>query len=196
MHMTETTTSQRDQRPSPLEVIDGLVGSVPKLIERTRQQAAFARTLAGMAPCLGFLAPRMAEAPAGSPRPEAVDVLTVLNEDLPDLTLVHDETSAAPDTTDTTADTAVTTGAAPDTQVDTSDTAIAPDTTGAPDATPRPTPSEDDLPVQDYDSLAASQVVPRLATLDAAELLAVQAYESAHRNRQTILNRVAQLLAG
>ena len=63
-------------------------------------------------------------------------------------------------------------------------------------ATLRPTPSEAELPVQDYDSLAASQVVPRLATLATDELLAVQAYESAHRNRQTILNRVAQLLAG
>ena len=61
-------------------------------------------------------------------------------------------------------------------------------------APPEPVPQESDLPVQDYDALAASQVVPRLATLSVDELDAVRRYERAHRNRQTILNRVAQLL--
>jgi hypothetical protein len=56
-------------------------------------------------------------------------------------------------------------------------------------------PAESDLPVPDYDSLAASQVVPRLASLSADELDAVGSYERAHRNRQTILNKVAQLQA-
>jgi hypothetical protein len=56
-------------------------------------------------------------------------------------------------------------------------------------------PSESELPIQDYDSLAASQVVPRLATLAAEDLRIVQRYERATRNRQTILNRVDQLLA-
>lgn len=56
-------------------------------------------------------------------------------------------------------------------------------------------PDESELPVPDYDSLAASQVVPRLASLSADELDAVGAYERAHRNRQTILNKVAQLQA-
>lgn len=55
-------------------------------------------------------------------------------------------------------------------------------------------PTESELPVQDYDALAASQVVPRLATLSVDELDAVRRYERSHRNRQTILNRVAQLL--
>ncbi len=64
----------------------------------------------------------------------------------------------------------------------------------AADATP--VPDESDLPVPDYDSLAASQVVPRLTTLSADELATVGAYERAHRNRQTILNRVRQLQAG
>ena len=50
------------------------------------------------------------------------------------------------------------------------------------------------LAIADYDSLAASQVVPRLASLDVAELAAVRAYEAAHRGRRTILNRVDQLL--
>src|SRR5690606_18043346 len=60
---------------------------------------------------------------------------------------------------------------------------------------PGPALTEADLPIQDYDSLAASQVVPRLATLSPEELRSVRSYELAHRNRQTILNRVGQRLA-
>lgn len=51
----------------------------------------------------------------------------------------------------------------------------------------------EDLPIPDYDSLAASQVVPRLANLSPAELELVRRYEEAHRGRKTILNRIAQL---
>lgn len=50
-----------------------------------------------------------------------------------------------------------------------------------------------DLAIADYDSLAASHVIPRLSGLDAAELEAVRAYESAHRARKTILGKIAQL---
>ena len=49
------------------------------------------------------------------------------------------------------------------------------------------------LAIADYDSLAASQVIPRLAGLEPAELEAVRAYEAAHRGRKTILGKVAQL---
>jgi len=49
------------------------------------------------------------------------------------------------------------------------------------------------LAIPGYDSLAASQVVPRLAGLSPDELAAVGAYESAHRGRRTILTRVRQL---
>jgi hypothetical protein len=52
------------------------------------------------------------------------------------------------------------------------------------------------LAIPDYDSLAASQVIPRLAGLADDELEAVRAYESAKRGRKTILNRVAQLQVG
>jgi hypothetical protein len=52
-----------------------------------------------------------------------------------------------------------------------------------------------DLPIEDYESLASSQVVDRLPTLTAEELLAVQAFETAHRGRRTVLGRVEQLLA-
>jgi hypothetical protein len=50
--------------------------------------------------------------------------------------------------------------------------------------------------IPDFDSLAASQVVPRLAGLAPADLEAVRRYESAHRGRKTILHRIAQLQQG
>ena len=53
----------------------------------------------------------------------------------------------------------------------------------------------DDLAIAGYDSLAASQVIPRLAGLSADELAALEAYELAHRGRKTILGKVAQLRA-
>lgn len=56
-----------------------------------------------------------------------------------------------------------------------------------------PPPSAAALAIPGYDSLAASQVVPRLAGLSPEELAAVGAYESAHRARRTILTRIRQL---
>lgn len=50
-----------------------------------------------------------------------------------------------------------------------------------------------DLPIADYDSLAASQVIPRLEGLSEEELAAVESYEQAHRGRKTILGKVTQL---
>jgi hypothetical protein len=55
------------------------------------------------------------------------------------------------------------------------------------------TPAVDVLPIPDYDSLSASQVVSRLRGLTPGQLDAVRAYESGTRNRKTILNRVQQL---
>lgn len=57
-------------------------------------------------------------------------------------------------------------------------------------------PAARELPVDDYESLAASQVVARLAALDPVGLAAVEAFERSHRNRRTVLNRIAQLRAG
>lgn len=50
-----------------------------------------------------------------------------------------------------------------------------------------------ELPIPDYDSLAASQVIPRLEGLSSEELDAVARYETAHRGRKTILGKVGQL---
>jgi hypothetical protein len=57
----------------------------------------------------------------------------------------------------------------------------------------RSAPDAGRLAIPDYDSLSASQVVPRLAGLATDELEAVRAYEAETRGRKTILNRVAQL---
>jgi hypothetical protein len=51
------------------------------------------------------------------------------------------------------------------------------------------------LPIEDYESLAASQVVDRLPTLTRDELEQVRAFEATHRGRRTILGRIDQLLA-
>ena len=69
--------------------------------------------------------------------------------------------------------------------------------TGLP-STPRTQsgPGADGLAITGYDSLSATQVLPRLEGLTPEELEAVRAYEDAHRGRRTILGRVAQLQAG
>lgn len=56
-----------------------------------------------------------------------------------------------------------------------------------------PAPSHDELAIPDYDSLSASQVVPRLDGLSPEELDGVRRYEAAHRGRKTILSKIAQL---
>lgn len=60
----------------------------------------------------------------------------------------------------------------------------------APVRSAEPTP---DLAITNYDSLSASQVVPRLDALRPEELEAIRVHEAAHRGRRTILNRIAQL---
>lgn len=54
-------------------------------------------------------------------------------------------------------------------------------------------PSATTLGIPDYDELSASQVVQRLDGLQAGELDAVRAYETAHRARRTILFKIEQL---
>ena len=52
------------------------------------------------------------------------------------------------------------------------------------------------LPIEGYDSLAASQIVARLADLDDAGLREVATYEAGHRNRRSVLAKVTQLRRG
>jgi hypothetical protein len=62
-------------------------------------------------------------------------------------------------------------------------------------ATNGASPAGDTLPIPGYDALSASQVVERLAGLTPEELESVRAYESAHRNRRTILGKIDQISA-
>jgi hypothetical protein len=55
--------------------------------------------------------------------------------------------------------------------------------------------ASDTLAIPGYDALSASQVVERLAGLTPEELESVRAYESAHRNRRTILGKIDQISA-
>jgi hypothetical protein len=72
----------------------------------------------------------------------------------------------------------------------------APATSGAANgATNGTAPAGDTLPIPGYDALSASQVVERLAGLTPEELESVRAYESAHRNRRTILGKIDQISA-
>ncbi len=65
-----------------------------------------------------------------------------------------------------------------------------------PKAQARPRRAAVSLAIPEYDTLAASQVVSRLAGLRTAELEAVKQHELAHRGRKTILGKIAQLQAG
>jgi hypothetical protein len=56
-----------------------------------------------------------------------------------------------------------------------------------------PTPDAAALAIPGYDTLSASQVVPRLEGLSPTELDAVRAYEVATRARKTVLTRIDQL---
>jgi hypothetical protein len=55
-------------------------------------------------------------------------------------------------------------------------------------------PDAGELPIEEYESLAASHVVARLANLSPAELREVREFEAAHRGRRTVLGRIDQLL--
>jgi hypothetical protein len=66
-------------------------------------------------------------------------------------------------------------------------------TAAAPAPSDRPTPDAAALAIPGYDTLSASQVVPRLEGLSIAELDAVRAYEVATRARKTVLTRIDQL---
>jgi hypothetical protein len=60
-------------------------------------------------------------------------------------------------------------------------------------AVPSVSPSPDELALPDYDQLPAAHIVGKLGGLSCAELDAVEAYESAHRHRRTVLGKISQL---
>jgi hypothetical protein len=60
-------------------------------------------------------------------------------------------------------------------------------------ASAAPAPEAATLAIPGYDTLSASQVLPRLEGLSPAQLEAVRAYEAATRGRKTVLTRIEQL---
>lgn len=73
-------------------------------------------------------------------------------------------------------------------------TAVADDIEVGPEPEPESIPVTD-LPIEGYDDLAARQVVDRLAALDRADLGRIEVYEREHRNRSTVLGKIAMLTA-
>jgi hypothetical protein len=53
--------------------------------------------------------------------------------------------------------------------------------------------SEEDLPIDRYDSLTGSEIIAQLSQLSAADLAKVDAYERSHANRKMVRNKVAAL---
>ena len=56
-----------------------------------------------------------------------------------------------------------------------------------------PVPDVADLALEGYDSLAASQIIPRLEGLQPDERESIARYEAANRRRKTILDRIRRL---
>ena len=51
------------------------------------------------------------------------------------------------------------------------------------------------LPIKEYNSFSAPQLLAKLETLEEVQLDEILAYEKTHRNRQTVTNRIKQLVA-
>ena len=159
---------------APLGLLSLAREQLPKFVERGRQQVQSQMTMARM----------MGEFAVQQGRKEAEkavqDVVERLNPPPPPAPVRgSDRPAGAP--------------AAPPSRT----VATAPSTNGrdsAPADAARDSGADDrDLAIPGYDSLSASQVVPRLAGLAADELEAVRAYEASTRGRRTILNKIAQL---
>lgn len=155
----------------PRPMLGELLGLIPKLADRTRRQAEFSMRALSHLPCIGG---RLSRLPEGSEVPaheasQPTDVLSVLRSGDD----AGDDVAGPSAGTQSPGDQGDRPGSRPD----------------------EPVPDVASLPIPGYESLAASQVIPRLEALSSEDLKAVGAYERANRHRQTILHRVAQLLA-
>jgi hypothetical protein len=151
---------------------------VPKLVERGRNQVALARLFGryamhrGQAEAERILKERRPPAPASA---TATDTGGVDPTDEPTVAPFVPPPAPAPPTVRA--------------------ASVAPAVATKKTSGPKPRASAKKLPIPGYDSLSASQVIPRLDALRPRELEAVRAHEAAHRARRTILNRIAQLQA-
>ena len=105
-----------------------------------------------------------------------------------------EETFAGIAAANATPEPATTPPAAPRPAANTPSNVAAPDTPVASNGASAAAPvGMGELPIPGYDLLSATQVIERLEGLARPELLAVKAYELAHRARTTILGKIAQL---
>ena len=167
---------------------------LPELVERGRQQVTGQVSMARM---IGQFAVKQGtvEAEKAFERARASAQAT-----LEQLGVLPDEPTTTP---------SATVAAAPTATPPTGTSPSSPTTAGGPGGEAVPTTVKDEvtadgagavapapeLAIPDYDSLSASQVLPRLSGLSPAELEAVRAHEATHRGRKTILSKVAQLQA-
>jgi hypothetical protein len=173
---------------------------VPRFVARGRSQIMLARVVGKYALRKGAAAAEMALGPVGTP---AVGLLRVAG-------LVPDQTAPtvpgapaapAPDraTATSTATSTSTVRAEPANGngqgADSLTTDAGPPAEPTRVARAEPPFDPDTLAIPGYDSLSASQVVPRLEGLEQDELEAVRRYEEATRGRKTILSKIAQLQA-
>ncbi|MFV0315769.1 MAG: hypothetical protein ACK5O2_02260 [Microthrixaceae bacterium] len=180
---TDRTRELGDQGPalpSDPSVIGEILAIPPRLASRTIAQVqATQRLLSMIWTATAAHMPDAGGAPKGEPPAEVPEAHDKLEEPVDVLSVLTDDLGVG----NRTDDLSVGTGTdAPDPGADVPAT-----------PTPGPVPSVDELPIPGYDSLAASQVVPRLNTMTESELNAIGAYEASNRARRTILNRVTQL---
>lgn len=154
---------------------------VPGLVERGRRQVD---PQVGVARMVGQMAVSQGRSQAVKALEHAVASAQATLEQLG--VLDHAEPTTSPGTSSASA----TRPAAPP-PPSTDGPIVAPPTPPAPRAGNGPAAAG--LAIPDYDSLSASQVLPRLSSMSQEELEAVRAYEHAHRGRKTILNKIAQL---
>jgi hypothetical protein len=158
---------------APIGLVLGAEEVIPQLIERGRQQVTMARMF-------GQFAVQQGQTEAGKALAKAQEQATAISEQLSGRVAPSARQDGA--------------GRAPAAAAHAAAPAASP-AKPARAAAAGNGPSASKLAIPDYDSLSASQVVPRLAGLSTDELEAVRAYESAKRGRKTILNKVAQLQA-
>ncbi len=168
----ESTEDDRDPQTAQcmltsLDLASELTGLVPRAIERGRGQVKLAQALTRLV---------IEHSPIGS---------------LP--ALRHPPIDTPTRRTATPPETAAPSPPGIDAGVDGLDDDEDPDAAVTPAPPPEPTVPVDDLALPDYDSLSASQVIPRLQGLEPGELEDLRRYEAAGRSRRTILNKISQL---
>ncbi len=149
---------------APIGLGAKVVDDLPVAFTRARQQLVFARFIGKMAVDQG---------------------VRELRDRWDDLTSTAPAETAPTDPVDPPADNELDTSLR---DVSVGETSLSDMNTASDDA-----PQADSLALPDYDQLPASHIVGKLAGLTPDELGAVEAYETAHRHRRTVLGKINQL---